>query len=92
MLKEVKHKIANSVISDKFIRYMEKYSIFIHATDDDYSFARELESESGFTISFYDCMHIALCLKQGCILVTRDKKLIEFANKYIVTKMPEEVE
>lgn len=92
VLKEVKHKIADSVMSDKFIIYMKRYSTFIHASDDDYSFARKLESESGFTISFYDCMHIALCLKHSCILVTRDKRLIELANKYIITKMPEEVE
>jgi predicted nucleic acid-binding protein len=56
---------------------------------EDEVFARKLESASDFEISFYDCMHVALCKRLNLILVTRDNALITFAKEYISADKPE---
>lgn len=64
---------------------------FVNATKEDYNLARKLESESGYEVSFYDCLYIAMCRRGGFVLVTRDRKLIEFAKKYISVSKPEDL-
>jgi predicted nucleic acid-binding protein len=61
----------------------------IRSISEDYEFARKLESKFEFKISFIDCMHIAISKRVGCILVTRDKLLIEKANDFILADKPE---
>lgn len=62
---------------------------FIEINEEDYSFARKLESELEYALSFYDCLHIAVCRRLGLTLVTRDNDLIRFARRYILTEKPE---
>jgi len=61
----------------------------IEVVEEDKAFARKLESKSDFTISFYDCLHIAICKRLNFILVTRDNLLINFAKDYIEVQKPE---
>jgi predicted nucleic acid-binding protein len=59
---------------------------------EEFNLAREMEKESGYEISFYDFIHILLAKKTNSILITRDKKLLEFSKKYsVLAKRPEEV-
>lgn len=67
------------------------YIRIVNAMPEDYSFARQLESESDFDISFYDCLHIAICRRMSLILVTRDRLLIDFAKYYIAVSKPEDL-
>jgi len=69
----------------------ESKSISIIPEKTETSFARKLESESEYNLSFYDCMHVAICRRHGFILVTRDKKLLEFAKRYIMAAKPEDL-
>jgi len=62
---------------------------FIKSIEEDKILARKLESESGFEISFYDCLHIAICKRTNSVLVTRDYNLIDFAKNYIEVQKPE---
>ncbi|MFH1211904.1 MAG: PIN domain-containing protein [Candidatus Woesearchaeota archaeon] len=91
VLKEIKYKLKNKdEFAEKlqFLRKEEKFR-FEPAHHEDYNFARKLESESGFKLSFYDCLHIAMCKRLSLILVTRDKELIKLAERFIETGLPE---
>jgi len=61
----------------------------VNVVEEDYSFARKLESELFYELSFYDCLHIAICKRLGLILVTRDKELLRFAKKHVTAEKPE---
>ena len=93
VLKEVKYTLNDEALFYDYLFIVKKKlnSSYAYAISDDYDFARKLESESRFSISFFDCMHIALCKRLGFILVTRDKKLITFARRYIIVGLPEEL-
>lgn len=91
ILKEIKFKLNNdSLFEEKlaFIRGEGKFK-FVKVTDKDCSFARKLESELEYSLSFFDCLHIALCKRLNLILVTRDNDLIRFAQKCISADRPE---
>jgi len=89
VLKELSFKAGNIFkIIEKFFED-EKYIKMIEFIEEDYTFARKLESKSGFEISFYDCLHIAMCKRLNFILVTRDNLLIDFARDYIEVQKPE---
>lgn len=64
---------------------------FVKAIPRDYDLARKLEKESGHKISFFDCMHMAICKRSGAVLITRDNLLIKFAKKHIHVNRPEEL-
>jgi len=57
----------------------------------DVEFAHKLESELNYDISYYDCLHIAICMRLGLVLITRDKKLLKIASKYVPALKPEEL-
>src|SRR3989338_6646185 len=93
VLKEIRHDLNNEKLFEekiKFLKEEQKFS-FVKATPYDYNFARELESELMFELSFFDCLHIALCKRGSFTLVTRDRLLIEKAKKYIFADTPEKV-
>jgi len=46
----------------------------------EFNFARVLEKEFDYTISFFDCIHLSICIKNNFILVTRDNLLIKKSN------------
>ena len=64
---------------------------FVKAIPKDYDFARKLEKESNYKISFFDCMHTAICKRLSAVLITRDNLLIKFAKRYIKVNRPEEL-
>jgi predicted nucleic acid-binding protein len=61
------------------------------ALPEDYDNARKLESETGFEISFFDCMHVILAKKIGATLITRDGNLIKVASLHCAVARPEDV-
>lgn len=71
-----------------FLREEPKFK-FIKCITEDKVLARKLESESGFEISFYDCLHMAICKRTNSVLVTRDYDLMDFAKDYIEVQKPE---
>ena len=62
----------------------------IKTTVEDYSRARRWEQEHK-RLSFYDYLHIAISQRLNIILITRDRELIEFAQKHITVFKPEEL-
>jgi len=64
----------------KFLEDESKF-VFVKAKVEDYDYARKLESEHNFILSFFDCIHIAICQRLGFFLVTRDKLLMKIAKK-----------
>jgi len=90
ILKELSFKLEESKYKEK-IEFFKSELKYARATKEDYFLARKLESISNYSLSFIDCIHVAICKRLGCILITRDKKLVEFANKYISAKKPEEL-
>ena len=91
VLKELKFILSEEEFQAKssLFENSQRFSKII-AANEDYVKARKLESESQFKISFFDCMHIVLSRKANVILVTRDRKLIEFANKHCEVLRPED--
>jgi len=92
VLKELKHKLDATIFDEKtlFLKNEERFR-FIKATEEDYSLGRKLESGSQFDISFFDCIHVAICKRINSTLVTRDSKLIDFAKDFIEVKKPEDI-
>lgn len=93
VLKEIKHKLKDNQLFEEKQTFMEEEPkfIFVKATEEDYGFGRELESEFNFEISFFDCLHIAMSKRLGCVLVTRDNLLIEKAKEYVIVEKPEKL-
>ena len=91
IIREIKFKICNeNILKEKllFLKEEDKFR-FVEVTEKDYSFARKLESELKYELSFYDCLHIAVCKRLNFILVTRDKDLIRISRRYISVEKPE---
>lgn len=64
----------------------------IFLSKEEFNLAREIEKESNHEVSFYDIIHILLAKKTNSILITRDRKLLEFSKKYsVIAKRPEEI-
>ncbi len=61
--------------------FKEPKCVKIDLTSGDKAIARQLESRYQFEISFYDLVHIALCKRFDCILVTRDKQLSDVSRE-----------
>jgi predicted nucleic acid-binding protein len=89
ILKELKFILDESTYKEKLLFFEEENFKFVKTTEEDYSFARKLESELNYELSFYDCLHIAICKRLNLILVTRDEILIKFAKNYILVDKPE---
>ena len=61
-------------------------------TNEEYEEGRNIEIQLKGEIGFYDILHILLSRKTNSILITRDKKLLEVANRMgIEAKKPEEI-
>jgi len=91
VLKEIKFNLNNEELFREKLLFLkrERKFRFVESMEEDYTFARKLESKSGFRISFYDCLHIAICKRLNFILITRDSLLIDFAKDYIEVQKPE---
>ncbi len=69
----------------------EKSIVFVKAKNEDYEFARKIESNNNYEISFYDCLHIALTKRKNAVLITRDKDLMRVAEEHVLVRKPEEL-
>ena len=88
ILKELKHILSEKEFNEKLLFLKNEFK-FIKATEKDYDFARKLESELKYEISFFDCLHIAVCKRLDLVLVTRDELLIKYAKDLIKVNKPE---
>ncbi len=66
-------------------------AIIFRAVNEDYLLAREIEKKHQYALSFADCLHIAIAKRNNCVLITRDKELLEIGNLYVLSKKPEEL-
>lgn len=91
ILREIYSKLGEkySLVKDYFDK--NSFISLIEVFNEDYILARKFESASNFTISFYDCIHIAMAKRLNIDLVTRDNSLIAFAKSFISVKKPEEL-
>lgn len=91
VLREIEFKLKDKNVFTKSKSVLEREikPRLIRVETSDYTFARKLESELKYELSFYDCIHIAICKRLNLILVTRDKDLIKFAGKYVIAEKPE---
>ncbi|MFH1072458.1 MAG: PIN domain-containing protein [Nanoarchaeota archaeon] len=90
ILKELMYKLTRKEFREKeLFMKREPRCRFVILVSGDYTFARKLEFEFGFEISFYDCLHITVCRRIGAILITRDNKLLQCAQRYIQAFKPE---
>jgi len=91
ILKEIMFKAGDKFdwINEFFKR--EPYIKLVKTTEEDYNFARKLEAETGFGISFYDCLHIAISKRLNLTLITRDKELIKTCNNLVPVAKPEDL-
>lgn len=79
ILKELKYKLTNEQFKEKSDLLKSTYQK-VDVVEEDYQNARKLESKSKFDISFYDCLHIAVCKRLNLVLVSRDSLLLNFAR------------
>lgn len=93
VLKELIFIINNEKTYKDIFEFLTKESKFrfVKATPQDYDFARKIETEYKYNLSFFDCMHIAICKRLSLTLITRDGLLIKYARKYIKVNRPEEL-
>lgn len=91
VLKEIRYKIDDEKLFLERLNFFKKEPkfSFVKATPEDYDFARKLESEFHFKLSFFDCMHIAVTKRLNAVLVTGDKMLINAAKRLILVDKPE---
>ena len=68
---------------------IQEYASYIQISTEEERLAREIESQESYNLSFYDCMHLAICKTRGYTLITRDKELLDRGEKYITTLKPE---
>jgi predicted nucleic acid-binding protein len=92
VLKEIKFKLDNYCIFKEKLKFFKKSKFkYIKSITEDYSFARKLESKINYQISFFDCLHIAICKRLNLCLITRDTELIKIAKDYIKVFKPEKL-
>jgi predicted nucleic acid-binding protein len=81
---------------NKFIDKLELFNYSpnfkrVNLIDEEYNLAKKIKRKNQ-DISFYDIIHMLLAKKTNSILVTRDKQLIQFAEKHFCSvKKPEEI-
>ena len=79
ILKELEYKLTSEQFKEKSDLLESTYQK-VDVLEEDYNNARKLESKSRFDISFYDCLHIAVCKRLNLVLVTRDRLMLDFAK------------
>jgi predicted nucleic acid-binding protein len=93
ILKELSYILASEEFQKKKIMFESSpnFSRLILSREE-FEDARRLERSIHSEISFLDIIHLLLARKSKSVLVTRDKKLIFVATKYMVrAKRPEEL-
>ena len=92
ILREIENKLDKKLFNEAVssIENEPKFML-IKIEEEDYGMARKFECASKYSLSFYDCLNMAVCIRLKFILITRDKKLLEFARWYLIAEKPESV-
>jgi len=90
VLKELQFKLEGKFEEVKQFFQEAEFIHLIKTTNEDYDLARKFEYQHGL-LSFYDYLHMAICLRLNIPLITRDRDLIEFARNCIKVFKPEEL-
>lgn len=93
VLRELEIHLEPATYKEKRMLFQEGYEcIKIEVIQEDRVKARKLEAQYGFTISFYDIMHMCIADRIGAIVVTRDNRFIELCKeKNVPVAKPEEL-
>lgn len=91
LLKELKYILAEKEFQQKRELFESSPNFKrIKMSEREYQQARKIESETKSEISFYDVIHMLLARKTKSTLITRDKKLKDTAERYLVkVQLPE---
>ncbi|VVB81185.1 tRNA(fMet)-specific endonuclease VapC [uncultured archaeon] len=82
VLREIKLKLGEyEYIKVVDFFFKEPKCVKVDLAADDKIIARQLESQYQFEISFYDLVHMVLCKRSDCILITRDKQLSDVSRE-----------
>jgi predicted nucleic acid-binding protein len=93
LLKELHYKLTNEEFVKKraFIESSENF-LRVNLSQEEYKKADEITKRLSSGISFFDVAHLILARKTQSVFVTRDKQLLEIAEKFgVVAKKPEEL-
>ena len=93
ILKELKFILTDEEFDKKKVLFESSPNFRrVFLSEEEFNLARKIEKESNYEVSFYDIIHILLAKKTNSVLVTRDKKLLEFSEKYsVVARKPEQL-
>lgn len=80
ILRELENKLNKNFNEKREYFRKEDNIIFIKATPLDYSFARQIENKYKSNLSFFDCLHLAICKNNNFILITLDRELLNIAK------------
>ena len=89
VLKELSYILGNKFHNKRDIFSDDTQFKKTFAALEDYDYARNLEKEFKYEISFFDCIHIILARKEKAILITRDEKLLRYGRRYCDVCKPE---
>lgn len=89
ILRELEFKLKKDYEKKRNWFKNEPNLIFIKATEETYNYARKLEKENNYNISFFDYIHITLTKETKSILITRDKELLNTSKSLIIAQTPE---
>ena len=93
ILKELKFILTDEEFDKKKILFESSPNFrMVFLSEEEYNFARKIEKESNYEVSFYDIIHMLLAKKTKSLFITRDNKLIEFSEKYsVIARKPEQL-
>ncbi len=91
VLKELESKLNNNFAEKREYFQRENNIIFVKANQNDYDTARKIETTYKSNLSFFDCLHIAICKNNNFILITLDKELLTIGKLETKTYSPKEI-
>ncbi|MDP3729041.1 MAG: type II toxin-antitoxin system VapC family toxin [bacterium] len=89
--KFVVKEIADKVKDQRMMLRLERYISTKWTKEEIFPLAKEMESKEKYMLSFYDCIHLCIAIKENYVLITRDERLLTIAKKYIEAIKPEEI-
>lgn len=81
----------NKTNNPKCLGIVDKYSEIINIAQEEKDLGREIESTEQYALSFFDCIHIAVCKTRKYTLITRDKGILEKGKAYTIVMKPEDI-
>lgn len=88
VLKELEFKLKENYEKKRNWFNNEPNLIFVKATNKTYEYARQLEKENNYKISFFDYIHLSIAKETNSILITRDKELLTTSKNLVIAQTP----